>query len=78
MKKYNKYNPIQPNNYKKFTVFVPDTICRACGSEFEALSLCQFCNEIIKYTCMTCGFISDEKIHADCRTAEFLITHQNQ
>jgi hypothetical protein len=56
---------------------MPDTICRACGSEFEALSICRFCNEIIKYTCKTCGFISDEKIHADCRTAEFLITHHN-
>lgn len=60
-----------------FKVFVPETLCRTCGLELEAVSICRFCNEIIKYTCMTCGYISDKKIHAECRTAEFLVTHHS-
>ena len=53
---------------------VPETICRTCGLELEAASVCRFCNQILKFTCKRCGYISDEKIHVDCRNAEFLVT----
>lgn len=60
-------------NQKHILFKMPETNCRSCGSDLEAMS-CNFCNQTLKLTCNTCGHISDEKIHTDCRNAEFLVT----
>ena len=53
-----------------------ETICSRCGSDLEAISLCKFCNQPLKFGCQSCGNIADEKVHVDCRNAEFLITNR--
>jgi hypothetical protein len=56
---------------------MPETSCRSCGSELAVIQVCRLCNQILKLACNTCGHISDEKVHLDCRKAEFLVTHRN-
>jgi predicted amidophosphoribosyltransferase len=51
-----------------------ETICRSCGSEkLHAKIICGFCSQPINFECSHCGHIADEKIHVDCRNAEFLV-----
>ena len=51
------------------------TICRRCGSDLDIISVCRFCNQPLKFGCQSCGNIADEKVHVDCRNAEFLVTN---
>ena len=48
---------------------MPDSNCRSCGSDLEIISVCQSCLQASKLTCNNCGYISDEKIHLDCRNS---------
>jgi uncharacterized Zn finger protein len=51
-----------------------ETICRSCGSEeLDVTKICGFCNQALYLTCNNCGYISDEKVHIDCRNAEFFL-----
>jgi predicted amidophosphoribosyltransferase len=51
-----------------------ETICRPCGSEqLDVTKICDFCNQALYLTCNNCGYISDEKVHVDCRDAEFYL-----
>ena len=38
-------------------------------------NLTNFCNQPLKFGCQSCGNIADEKVHLDCRNAEFLVTN---
>ena len=48
---------------------MPDSNCRSCGSDLEIISVCESCHQASKLTCNNCGYISDEKIHLDCRNS---------
>ena len=52
-----------------------ETVCRVCGSELAVISNCKFCDQPLKFGCQSCGSLTDEKVHADCRNAEFLIAN---
>ena len=50
------------------------TICRSCGSEeLDVIKICGFCNQPLNFVCNRCGYIADEKVHVDCRNAEFFL-----
>jgi predicted amidophosphoribosyltransferase len=52
-----------------------ETICRYCGSEeLHVKTVCGFCNQPINFVCARCGYITDDKVHADCINAEFLLS----
>ena len=48
------------------------TLCIKCGSELKASSYCQICMEPLIFACTSCGYITEEKVHTDCRNAEIL------
>ena len=48
------------------------TLCIKCGSELKASSYCQFCQQPLIFACTSCEYITDEKVHLDCRNAEVL------
>jgi dTDP-D-glucose 4,6-dehydratase len=48
------------------------TLCIKCGSELKASSYCQFCQQPLIFACTSCEYITDEKVHPDCRNAEVL------
>ena len=52
-----------------------ETVCRRCGSDLDVISVCKFCSQPLKFGCQSCGNIADEKVHVDCRNAEFLVTN---
>ena len=52
-----------------------ETLCRSCGSEkLHVKTVCGFCNQPTIYACGHCGHIADEKVHVDCRNAEFFLS----
>ena len=48
------------------------TLCIKCGSELKVSSHCQLCMEPLILTCTSCGYITEEKVHPDCRNAAVL------
>ena len=48
------------------------TLCIKCGSELKASSYCQLCQQPLVFTCTSCEYTTDEKVHPDCRNAEVL------
>ena len=48
------------------------TLCIKCGSELKASSYCQLCQQALIFTCTSCDYITEEKVHTDCRNAEIL------
>ena len=43
-----------------------------CGSELKVSSYCQLCQEPLIFACTSCDYITEEKVHTDCRNAEVL------
>ena len=61
--------------YAEYYFFMTETLCRSCGSEeLHVKTVCGFCNQPINFTCGHCGYIADEKVHVDCRNAEFFLS----
>jgi len=49
--------------------------CRSCGSEkLNVKLICGFCGQLINFECSNCGYITDEKVHVDCKNTEFLLS----
>jgi hypothetical protein len=48
------------------------TLCIKCGSEIKPASLCELCKEPLIFTCTSCNYITEEKVHSDCRNASEL------
>jgi len=48
------------------------TLCIKCGSELKVSSYCQLCREPLIFACTSCDYITEEKVHTDCRNAEVL------
>ena len=48
------------------------TLCIKCGSDLKASSYCQLCQEPLIFTCTSCNYITEEKVHTDCRNAKIL------
>ena len=48
------------------------TLCIKCGSELKVSSFCQLCQEPLTFACTSCEYITEEKVHTDCRNAEIL------
>ena len=48
------------------------TLCIKCGSELKPSSYCQLCQQPLIFTCTSCEYITEEKVHTDCRNAEIL------
>src|SRR5438874_3211264 len=48
------------------------TLCIKCGSELKVSSYCQLCQEPLIFGCTSCDYITEEKVHTDCRNAEVL------
>jgi hypothetical protein len=48
------------------------TLCIKCGSELKASSYCQLCHQPLIFACTSCEYITEEKVHTDCRNAEIL------
>jgi hypothetical protein len=48
------------------------TLCIKCGSELKVSSYCKLCQEPLIFACTSCDYITEEKVHTDCRNAEVL------
>src|SRR6266496_318313 len=48
------------------------TLCIKCGSELKVSSYCHLCQEPLIFACTSCDYITEEKVHTDCRNAEVL------
>jgi hypothetical protein len=48
------------------------TLCIKCGSELKVSSYCQLCQELLIFACTSYDYITEEKVHTDCRNAEVL------
>ncbi|MGB8025349.1 MAG: hypothetical protein WCF06_13655 [Nitrososphaeraceae archaeon] len=48
------------------------TLCIKCGSELTPSSYCELCKEPLIFACTACKYITEEKVHADCRNAKEL------
>jgi hypothetical protein len=48
------------------------SLCIKCGSELKISSYCQLCKEPLIFACTSCDYITEEKVHSDCRNAEVL------
>src|SRR5215212_9491917 len=48
------------------------TLCIKCGSELKVSSSCQLCQQPLTFACTSCEYITEEKVHTDCRNAEVL------
>jgi hypothetical protein len=48
------------------------TLCIKCGSELKVSSSCNLCQEPLTFACTSCEYITEEKVHTDCRNAEIL------
>ena len=48
------------------------TLCIKCGSELKASSYCQLCHQPLIFACTSCEYITEEKVHTDCRNADIL------
>src|SRR5690242_6620684 len=47
-------------------------LCIRCGSEIKPSSLCELCKEPLIFTCTSCNYVTEEKVHSDCRNASEL------
>jgi hypothetical protein len=47
-------------------------LCIKCGSELKVSSYCHLCQEPLIFACTSCDYITEEKVHIDCRNAEVL------
>ena len=48
------------------------SLCIKCGSELKVSSYCHLCKEPLIFACTSCDYITEEKVHTDCRNAEVL------
>jgi hypothetical protein len=48
------------------------TLCIKCGSELKVSSYCHLCQEPLVFAYTSCDYITEEKVHTDCRNAEVL------
>jgi hypothetical protein len=48
------------------------TLCIKCGSELKVSSSCNLCQEPLTFACTSCEYITEEKVHTDCRNAKVL------
>src|SRR2546429_4146174 len=48
------------------------TLCIKYGSELRPSSYCHLCQEPLIFACTSCDYITEEKVHTDCRNAEVL------
>ncbi|MFL6381466.1 MAG: hypothetical protein ACJ72S_09275 [Nitrososphaeraceae archaeon] len=48
------------------------TLCIKCGSELKVSSYCQLCQQPLIFACTSCEYVTEEKVHPDCRNAEIL------
>jgi hypothetical protein len=48
------------------------TLCIKCGSELKVSSYCNLCQEPLIFACTSCDYITEEKVHSDCRNAGVL------
>src|SRR5215211_3467866 len=48
------------------------TLCIKCGSELKVSSYCNLCQEPLIFACTSCEYITEEKVHTDCRNVEVL------
>jgi hypothetical protein len=48
------------------------SLCIKCGSELKVSSYCHLCKEPLIFACTSCDYITEEKVHIDCRNAEVL------
>ena len=48
------------------------TLCIKCGSDLKVSSYCQLCQEPLIFACVSCDYITEEKVHTDCRNAKVL------
>ena len=48
------------------------TLCIKCGSELKVSSYCHLCQQPLIFACTSCEYITEEKVHTDCRNAEVL------
>jgi hypothetical protein len=48
------------------------TLCIKCGSELKVSSYCQLCQQPLIFACTSCEYITEEKVHTDCRNVEVL------
>jgi hypothetical protein len=48
------------------------TLCIKCGSDLKVSSHCHLCQEPLIFACTSCEYITEEKVHTDCRNAEVL------
>ena len=56
-------------------MFMTESICRSCGSEeLDVIRICGFCKQALNLGCNHCGYIADEKVHVDCKNAEFFLS----
>ena len=48
------------------------TLCIKCGSELKPSSHCNLCQEPLIFACASCDYITEEKVHTDCRNVKVL------
>ena len=48
------------------------TLCIKCGSELKPSSYCQLCQQPLIFACTSCEYLTEEKVHPDCRNADVL------
>src|SRR5919197_853206 len=48
------------------------TLCIKCGSDLKPSSYCHLCQEPLIFACASCDYITEEKVHTDCRNAKVL------
>src|SRR4026209_2448600 len=48
------------------------TLCIKCGAELKVSSYCDLCQEPLIFACTSCDYITEEKVHTDCRNAKVL------
>src|SRR5436190_15065888 len=53
-------------------VDMAQTLCIKCGSDLKVSSYCKLCQEPLIFACTSCDYITEEKVHTDCRNAEVL------
>ena len=54
------------------------TLCIKCGSELKVSSYCQLCQQPLIFACTSCEYITEEKVHPDCRNAQVLAKEEEK
>lgn len=52
---------------------MPETLCRKCGRELVTGAECRLCGMPSRMKCPACDYVSDDKVHVDCLTAQSLV-----